>query len=130
MSNTESLKNQKDSRPEATPLFLACPVMTFERFSEQTGLRVGQVRAQVTRGNLPGFRVGRLLLVNSAKLLEDHNTLATMPVMTADRFAEASGLRERQVQAQAELNNLPTKYVGRLRLIDVAALTAQCLEQE
>lgn len=119
--------------PAATtkePVFLTSPIMTFERFSEQTGLREGQIRAQVSRGNLPSFRVGRLLLVNSAKLLNCETSLTTAPLMTVEKFAEASGLRVQQVISQTEHNNLPTKYVGRLRLVDVTALTRECLEQE
>lgn len=112
------------------PVFLSCPVMTYERFAEQTGMRVGQIRSQVSRGNLPGRKVGRLTLVNAAKLLDCANVTPPVPVMTYERFSELSGMREPQVISQAGAGNLPTRYVGRLRLIDVVELTKQCLEQE
>lgn len=112
------------------PTFLYTPVMTFERFGAQTGLREAQIRNQITRGNLPGKKVGRLLLVNTAKLLVSaEKPLTTVPVMTAAKFAEVTGLRDQQVISQAENGNLPTTYVGRLRLIDVAEFTRECLEE-
>lgn len=116
--------------PGSTRVFTPCPVMTFEKFSDLTGLRVGQIRAQVSRGNLPGIKIGRLLLVNTVKLLQDNADVSTIPLMTFERFAEASGLREQQVESQAQNNNLDTRYVGRLRLVDVAELTRKCLENE
>lgn len=111
-------------------VLISSPIMTMDKFAAHTGLRPGQVSSQVNRGNLPSVYIGRLRLVNSAKLLDAESSVLTVPVMTFERFAEASGLREQQVISQAENNNLPTQYIGRLRLVDIAELTKRCLEQQ
>lgn len=111
-------------------ILLSSPLMTYERFGEQTGLRENQVRGQVNLGNLPSYKLGRLVLVNVAKYVNQLSTVIPAPVMIAERFAEASGLRLSQVISQIERGNLPTRYIGRLRLIDLVALTKTCLEHQ
>lgn len=114
----------------APPVLLASPIMTREKFAAASGLREGQVRGQIERGHLPVFYVGRLALVNVAMLTWDELHLVPCPIMTKDAFAKASGLRESQVEAQLDKGNLPRKDVGRLALVDVAALVRECLAQQ
>lgn len=109
---------------------LHSPIMTMDKFAEESGLREGQIRSQLSRGNLPTYRVGRLVLVNNAMLLAEFAQLMIIPIMTYERFALLSGLREPQVLRQAENGSLPTKYIGRLRVIDIAALTHECLNSD
>lgn len=108
---------------------LYSPVMTQERFAEESGLRVGQVEGQLKRKNLPIHRIGRLVLINLAKLMHDGVSLAIIPLMTYERFALVTGLREAQIISQADLGNIPTTYVGRLRVVDIGKLTSMCLEE-
>lgn len=44
------------------------PVMTQERFANETGLRPEQVRGQVARGHLPTIKVGKLRMINLIQL--------------------------------------------------------------
>ncbi|WP_299594300.1 hypothetical protein [uncultured Microbulbifer sp.] len=44
------------------------------------------------------------------------------PVMTREKFAEVSGLREGQVRSQIERGHLPVYYIGRLALVNIAVL--------
>lgn len=117
-----------------TPLGLLVPVVTQEVFSHYSGLRPGQVRGQLDRANLPIHKIGKLSLVNIAKLAWDAShmpidnmALLACPTITADQFALYSGLRPEQVKAQLDCKNLPRHEVGRLVLVDVAELTRQCL---
>ncbi|WP_444894936.1 hypothetical protein [Microbulbifer sp. SSSA005] len=45
------------------------------------------------------------------------------PVMTREKFASMSGLREGQIRGQIERGHLPVFHVGRLALVNVALLT-------
>lgn len=117
---------------KSTPytICLSAPVMTKERFEEESGLRIGQIESQISRGNLAIFRLGRLVLINIAKMLHEEAALSIIPVMTFERFALVSGLRERQVSSQVDLENIPSTYIGRLRVVDIARLTTMCLEED
>ncbi|XKE46030.1 DNA-binding protein [Halomonas organivorans] len=55
---------------------------------------------------------------------------ASVPVMTIERFAELSGLTPDTVRGQLQQGNLPLIKVGRRRLVNVAMLTAECLNAE
>ncbi|XKE45851.1 DNA-binding protein [Halomonas organivorans] len=55
---------------------------------------------------------------------------ATVPVMTIERFAELSGLTPDTVRGQLQQGNLPVIKVGRRRLVNVALLTAECMNAE
>jgi len=50
------------------------------------------------------------------------------PVMTRERFSETSGLRDGQIRGQIDRGHLPVFFVGRLALVNVAALTWPDLE--
>lgn len=54
--------------------------------------------------------------------------LLPSPVMTRDRFAEVSGLREGQIRGQIERGHLPVFSIGRLTLVNVVLLTWPELE--
>ncbi len=51
------------------------------------------------------------------------------PLMTQEKFAEVSGLKETVVRGQIERGNLPKHKIGRLCLVNVAAITVKCLEE-
>lgn len=42
-----------------------------------------------------------------------------VPVMTAERYAHETGLRQLQVRGQTDRNNIPTIKIGGLRLINI-----------
>ncbi|MCG8517507.1 MAG: hypothetical protein MI794_05900 [Pseudomonadales bacterium] len=52
---------------------LAAPVVTKEKFAEQTGLTVGQVRGMIEKGHLPSLKVGnaKVRFVNVAALTQE-----------------------------------------------------------
>ncbi|WP_020410987.1 hypothetical protein [Hahella ganghwensis] len=52
------------------------------------------------------------------------------PVMTRERFAKASGLREEQIRGQMDRDQIPTKKIGRLLLVNVARLALDCVEAD
>ena len=52
------------------------------------------------------------------------------PVMTQERFSQLSGLTEGQVRGQIEKGHLPSLKIGRVRLVNIAALSQEALEQE
>jgi len=52
------------------------------------------------------------------------------PVMTQEKFAEVSGLKVTVVRGQIERGNLPKHKIGRLCLVNVAALAVKCLEED
>lgn len=111
------------------------PVMTKELFSVRSGMRPGQIKGQAERGNLETIRIGRLGLVNIAKLLVSEKmyeglSVISTPTMTAEQFALHSGLTQGQVETQLTLHHLPRREVGRLVLVDVAELYRICLSEE
>lgn len=55
---------------------------------------------------------------------------ATVPVMTIERFAELTGLTPDTIRGQLQQGNLPIAKVGRRRLVNVALLTAECMNGE
>lgn len=61
---------------------------------------------------------------------QKHVILIVTPVMTQERFAQLSGLTEGQVRGQIEKGHLPSLKVGRVRLVNVAALSQDALEKE
>ncbi|PXX98717.1 DNA-binding protein [Halomonas sp. LBP4] len=50
--------------------------------------------------------------------------------MTIERFAELTGLPPDTVRGQLQQGNLPLIKVGRRRLVNVAMLTAECMNAE
>jgi hypothetical protein len=117
---------------EQSPVTILVPVMTKELFAQESGLRLGQVKGQAERKNLPMVKIGRLSLVNVAKMAADLQGVATItcPAMAGQLFADLSGLTHRQVETQLGEKNLPRREVGRLVLVDVAELYRQCLAQK
>lgn len=53
-----------------------------------------------------------------------------IPLVTRERFAELSGLDEGVVRGLIEKGHLPSKKVGRYRMINLAHLNRECLEEE
>ncbi|WP_041598355.1 hypothetical protein [Hahella chejuensis] len=47
------------------------PLMTKRAFAELSGLREDQVRGQIARGYLPVRHIGRLVLINVARLAQE-----------------------------------------------------------
>lgn len=52
------------------------------------------------------------------------------PLVTKARFSEMSGLTEETLRGMIERGHLPTLKVGKHRMINVALLTKECLEQD
>jgi hypothetical protein len=61
---------------------------------------------------------------------QKHIHLISTPVMTQERFAQLSGLTEGQVRGQIEKGHIPSVKIGRVRLVNIASLTQEALEQE
>lgn len=55
---------------------------------------------------------------------------STTPIVTKARFSEMSGLTEETLRGMIERGHLPTLKVGKHRMINVALLTKECLEQD
>lgn len=55
---------------------------------------------------------------------------AATPIVTKARFSEMSGLTEETLRGMIERGHLPTLKVGKHRMINVALLTKECLEQD
>ena len=53
-----------------------------------------------------------------------------VPVMDRVRFAELAGLTHDTVRGMIEKGLLPTIRIGKRRLINIAQLTKECVEQE
>ncbi|WP_331352604.1 hypothetical protein [Cellvibrio sp. UBA7671] len=56
------------------------------------------------------------------------NVAIESPVMTKEMFAKKVGLTEETIRGMIYSKALPTVKRGRHRLINIAALTAECLE--
>jgi len=61
---------------------------------------------------------------------QKHIHLISTPVMTQERFSQLSGLTEGQVRGQIEKGHLPSIKIGRIRLVNIAALSQEALDQE
>ena len=53
-----------------------------------------------------------------------------VPVMERVRFANLTGLTQDTVLGMIKRGQLPTMRIGKRRLVNLAQLTKQCLEQE
>lgn len=103
---------------------LKTPIYTKDRFSEKSGLRIGQIRGQIQAGNLEFIKFGRLCLVNLLQHAPDAQPACS--IMTPQKFALETGLKDSQVITQIDEKNLPVRYVGRLRMIDMVEIFAIC----
>jgi len=56
--------------------------------------------------------------------------LLATPVMTQDRYAQLTGLTEGQVRGQIEKGHLPSLKIGRVRMVNIAALSQQAMDKE
>lgn len=56
------------------------------------------------------------------------NVAIESPVMTKEMFAKKVGLTEETIRGMIYAKTLPTVKRGKHRLINVAALTAECLQ--
>lgn len=57
------------------------------------------------------------------------NLPAAVPVMTREKFAQHSGLAEGVVQGMIEKGHLPSIKIGRYRLVNVARLSRDCIDE-
>lgn len=55
---------------------------------------------------------------------------ATVPVMTIERFSELTGMSYSAIKGQLQLGNRPLFKIGRRRMVNIALLTAECLQSE
>jgi len=51
------------------------------------------------------------------------------PVLTQEQFAKRVGLEPDVIRGMIERNQLPSKKYGKRRLVNVAAITADCLRE-
>lgn len=58
------------------------------------------------------------------------NQGAVGPIITKERFSAVSGLRVDQVRGMMANGYLPTLKVGKHRMINMALLTQECLQEE
>ncbi|WP_435103628.1 hypothetical protein [Arhodomonas sp. AD133] len=56
--------------------------------------------------------------------------LVVWPLVTKERFAELTGLSFDQVRGMVARQQLPTRKIGRHRLINLALVTSDCLHAE
>ncbi len=56
--------------------------------------------------------------------------LIATPVMSQERYAQLTGLTEGQVRGQIEKGQLPSLKIGRVRMVNIAALSQRALDQE
>ena len=61
---------------------------------------------------------------------QKHIILLATPVMTQERYAQLTGLTEGQVRGQIEKGHLPSMKIGRLRMVNIAALSQEALNKE
>lgn len=113
---------------KASPTLLRSPVMTRKFFAECSGLRLPQIRSQISIDNLPEFPVGRHKMINVAGIVNFPAHILYVPTATAEQFGAWCGLTADQVSYQLSERTLPVKHMGRLRLVDVAELYNRCLE--
>ena len=123
------MHHQPENSSGITPIALVSPLMTKTKFSIHTGLRAGQIKGQVERKHISTVFIGKHQMINVGSLTWLAHPLLVSPVLTKDRFADACGLEIGQVESQIKEGNLPTHYVGRLILIDVAKLARLCFEK-
>ncbi|WP_251978742.1 DNA-binding protein [Salinicola avicenniae] len=55
---------------------------------------------------------------------------ALVPLMTKERFSDLSGLSLDTIEGQLRRGYLPSRKVGRHRMINVALLQRECLDDE
>lgn len=56
--------------------------------------------------------------------------LLATPVMTQERYSQLTGLTEGQVRGQVEKGHLPSLKIGRVRMVNIAALSQQAMDKE
>lgn len=50
------------------------------------------------------------------------------PIMTIEKFADKTGVTPASVRSMVNLQQIPTKKMGKRRYINIAALTTNCLQ--
>lgn len=120
-------------RSVASLITLVSPVMTKEKYAEQSGLKPGAIRGQWDRigdgfFRIPKIKIGRLNLVNVAQLVREPVINICAPTMTIAFFACISGLRGDQIEAQIKEHNLPVIMTGHKTMVDIASLYQRCLD--
>jgi len=69
--------------------------------------------------------------ITEAKLMSDKTVVPVsidVPVMTQEVFADKIGLSHDTVRGMVERDHLPSIKKGRYRLINIAGLTSDCLQ--
>lgn len=115
------------------PFKFLVPVMTAERYAQETGLRLMQIKGQTERNNIPTIKIGGSRMINvvqTAWELWQSNGVINLSVaqMHHSRFCELSGMKENAALHQIANGNLPSQSVGRLKMVDIAELYKLCVE--
>lgn len=119
---------------EQNEKYVFIPFMTREKMAEYSGLTTGQVFSMIQRGTLPVYKVGRVNLVNIARLFTQQklkngypsNLTPLLVYINKKRFSKLVGITEGQLLGWINRGYLPTIKLGKHRLIDVPKLFVHC----
>lgn len=156
-SQQQELLQQTQYRAEQMLIkYVHCsiPVMTKEKVAHSIGLTVNQVNDMLAEGVFPSYQVGRIRLVNLARLFIRQDLLPSvlianptesemdkelllgtpkrvvpmlLPCITKERFADLVGTSPSAVQGWINRGYVPTAKTGKYRLIDLTKLFSECL---
>ena len=81
---------------------------------------------------LDNERINVQISVAECKTVDEQKPIILLatPVMTQDCYAQPTGLTEGQVGGQIEKGHLPSLKIGRVRMVNIAALSQQAMDQE
>lgn len=155
----ELLKQTEQIQQQAEQMLIkyvhcSVPVMTKEKIALSIGLGIGQVHSMLKSGALPSHNMGRLELVNLARLFVQRDLLPSVlisnptaseldsglllgtpkqvvpllvPMATKERFADLVGTSPPAVQGWINRGYVPTVKTGKYRLIDLMELFSECI---
>lgn len=136
-------------------IFCFVPIMTRQKMALYSGLTEGQIYSMLKKATLPSYTIGRVQLVNLAKIFVQQNLMSSamvgsmteqqtakglltstpkhvipmvVPHITKQRFSDLVGVTDGQVQGWISKGHVPTVKTGRHRLIDLVELFSQCSE--
>ena len=66
--------------------------------------------------------------MDSQQLLASSSAVPSVPLMAVERFAELVGVTPDVVRGWVDRGYLPTQKIGRYRLINIAVLTREALQ--
>lgn len=132
MSDQE-LDNFQSEPCSRIPFRLLTPIMRPERYSEASGLRPPQVRGQIERNHIASIKIGGYRCVNLVRMawddiVETQEACLSVTEMAPELFGKLSGFDDGAVKALLAKGHLPEKMIGRLRVVDTAALYRICAE--